>query len=134
MKVSIFSGINGDLGGVLVYVSGYSSLADLCLCDAFLVAPHDSEDTESPRVHFCTTVANDADYEFLPAVLAPGLTPVPLTQMCNVFDYTVHRSREEFFVLVVHGHNNEEHGTARRIVMDLSESEPIVLEIVGAAE
>ena len=53
--------------------------------------------------------------------------------MRNVSDDTMHGSREEFFVLVIHRHNDEEFGTAGRVVMDLSEGEPIILEIVGIA-
>jgi hypothetical protein len=126
-------GSDGYLGSVLIYVSGYSPLANLqvCLCDTFLVASHGSDDTQRPGVHICATVADNANYNFLPAFLTPGLNPVPLTQMSKVFDDTMHRSREEFFVLVVHRHNNQEFGTVRRIPMDLPESEPIVLKIVG---
>jgi hypothetical protein len=49
---SIFEGrSDGDLGGVLVDMSSHLSLADLGLCNAFLVASHGSDDTERPGVH-----------------------------------------------------------------------------------
>jgi hypothetical protein len=53
--------------------------------------------------------------------------------VCDVFDDTVHRSGEQLVVLVVHGHDNEEFGTSSRFVMDLSEGEAVILEIVGIA-
>jgi hypothetical protein len=54
--------------------------------------------TERPGVHLCATVADDANYNFLPAFLTPG----PAYTDGQDFDDTMHRSREEFFVLVVH--------------------------------
>jgi len=61
------------------------------------------------------------------------LSPVPLAEMCNVFDDTMHRLGQEFFVLVVHDHDDEEFSMARRIVTDLSEGETVILEIIGIA-
>jgi hypothetical protein len=83
-------GSHGDLGGVLVDVGGYIFLADLGLCDAVLVTPHGSDDTEGPRIHLCATVAHDANDNLLPAIPTPSLAPVSLAQVCNVFDDTVH--------------------------------------------
>ena len=54
--------------------------------------------------------------------------------MSDVFDdAAMHGSGEELLVFVVHGHDDEELGTAWRVVVDLAESEAVVLEIVGIA-
>ena len=52
----------------------------------------------------------------------------------QLFDEIIDGSGKKFFVLVVHGHDGEEFSTPRRIVMDPSDDESIILGNVGVAE
>ena len=108
-------------------------LSDLGLRYTLLVRAHRGDDAQSARVDLPSAITNNTDYDFLPAILTPGLTPVPFTEMGDVFDDTMHSAAEEFLVLVVHGHDDEEFCTARGVVVDLSESEARVFEIVWVA-
>jgi len=63
----------------------------------------------------------------------PGLAPVTFTQIGQVSDDAVRGSGEEFFVFVVHGHDDEEFDTAGRVVMDLAKGESVVFEVFGVA-
>jgi hypothetical protein len=98
---------------------------------AFLVCTHSSDNAQRPRINLGPPIANDANHDLLPAVLPPSLAPVPLTQMSDVLDDAVHTSTEELFVLIVHGHNNEEFCAARGVVMYLTEGEAGVFKVVG---
>lgn len=126
-------GSDGYLNGVFVNVGCDVVCADLGLCDAFLVATHGGEDAEGSRVDFGTTVADDTNDYFFPAVFAPSFASVAFTEMGDVFYDAVHGTSEEFLVFVVHGHDNEEFGTTRRVVVDLTEGEAIVFEVVWIA-
>jgi hypothetical protein len=53
--------------------------------------------------------------------------------MRDVLDHTVHSAAEELFVLVVHGHDDEQLCTARRLVVDLAKCESRVFKVVGVA-
>jgi hypothetical protein len=48
-------------------------------CDALLICAYGCNDAEGSRVDLLTTVANDADDDLLPTILAPGLAAVSLT-------------------------------------------------------
>jgi hypothetical protein len=48
-------------------------------CDALLICAYGRNNAESSRVNLLTTVANDADDDFLPTILAPGLAAITLT-------------------------------------------------------
>jgi len=108
-------------------------LSDLGLRHALLVRAHSGDDAQSAGVDLPSAITNNTDYDFLPAFLAPGLAPVPFTKMGDVFDDTVHSAAKEILFLVVHGHDDEEFCTTRGVVVDLSESEARVFEIVGIA-
>ncbi len=112
-----------------VDVGCYVSFADFGLCDAFLVASHRGDDAESSGVDFGSTVAYDADFQ-------PSLPHILLLSHLHrwaTFLITLHGSGEELFVFVVSGHDDEEFGPTGRVVVDLAESETVVLEIVGIA-
>jgi hypothetical protein len=48
-------------------------------CDALLICAYGSNNAEGSRVNLLTTIANDADDDFLPTLLAPGLAAISLT-------------------------------------------------------
>lgn len=48
-------------------------------CDALLICAYGGNDTEGSRVNLLTTIADDADDDFLPTLLAPGLAAISLT-------------------------------------------------------
>lgn len=48
-------------------------------CDALLICAYGRNNAEGPRVNLLTTIANDADDDFLPTLLAPGLAAISLT-------------------------------------------------------
>ena len=52
---------------------------DDVMCDALLICAHGRNNAEGPRVDLLTTIADDADNDFLPTFLAPGLAAISLT-------------------------------------------------------
>jgi hypothetical protein len=44
--------------------------------DAFLISAYGRDNAESSRIDLLTTIADDADDDFLPTLLAPGLAAV----------------------------------------------------------
>jgi hypothetical protein len=90
---------------------------------AILVDSHARNDAERPAVDLRTSITHDAHDHLLPSILSPSLASIPLAQMSDVFHDTVHGSAEELLVFVVHGHDDEEFGAARRVIMDLAEGE-----------
>jgi hypothetical protein len=53
--------------------------------------------------------------------------------MRNILDNAMHRATKEFFVLVVHRHDNKKFSPTRWIVEDLAECEPFLFKVVGVA-
>jgi hypothetical protein len=53
--------------------------------------------------------------------------------MSNVLDDTMHCSTKKLFVFIVHRHYDEKFRAPRRVVVDLTESEPRVFKVVGIA-
>jgi len=58
--------------------------------DAFLIRAYGSNNTESSRVDLLTTVADDVDDHFLPAVLTSRLVGIVPTQIGNVLHDALH--------------------------------------------
>ena len=106
---------------------------DDVLRDAFLVDAHGGDDAEGARVDLGAPVADDADDDLPPAVVAPYLAAVPAAEMGDVPHDAVHGAAEELLVLVVHGHDDEELGAAGGGVVALAEGEAGALEVVGVA-
>jgi hypothetical protein len=52
---------------------------DDIMCDALLICAYGRNNAEGSRVDLLATIANDADDDFLPTLLAPGLAPISLT-------------------------------------------------------
>lgn len=82
-------------------------LVDLRFRNPLLVASHSRQHAPRAWVDLPTTVADDADYDLLPCVLAPRLRAGPTAQIRNVLEHTAHGAREEYLVLVVHGDDNK---------------------------
>ena len=106
---------------------------NLRLCHALLVRAHGRNNTQRPRIDLPSSITHNTHHDLFPPFLPPGLAAVPLAQMRNVLDHTMHGAAEELLVFVVHGHNNKEFRAARRVIVDLTEGEARVLEIVGIA-
>lgn len=111
-------------------MSGDILFSNLCLCNTFLINTHSSNYTQRPRIDLPSPIAHNTHHNFLPAIFAPCLAPLTLTQMGNIFDHTMHGTAKKLLVFVVHGHDDEKLGTARGVVHDLTEGEPVVLEVV----
>jgi hypothetical protein len=101
--------------------------------DAFLIGTDGCDDAEGSRVDLRTAVADDADDDFLPALLAPGFASVAFAQISNVLHDTVHGPCKEAVVLIIHGHDDEQLRSTGRVIVDLTERESIVLEVVRVA-
>lgn len=92
-------------------------------------AAYERKNLKSPLVHFVATVRYDADDDLLPSFGSPHLRPVAATQVGDILDDAtyarityqnasekvetrsdsrVHRPTEQHFVLVVHGHHDEQ--------------------------
>jgi len=108
-------------------------LPNLRLCHTLLIRAHRRNHTQRPRVDLASPIANNTHHHLLPPVLTPRLASVPLTQMRNVLDHTVHRPAKKFLVFVVHGHYDKQLRAARRVVVHLTESEARVFEIIRIA-
>lgn len=100
------------------------------LRNPILIRPHRRHHTKCPRINLLPPIAHHTHHDLLPPVLAPRLTPVPLTQMRDILHHAVHSAREQPVVLVVHRHDDEEFGAARGVVVDLTEGEAGVFEVV----
>ena len=70
--------VRRTLSGILVYVRNDGLPIDDVGRDAFLISAYGRDDAKSSRVNLLTTIANDANDDFLPALLAPGLAAVAL--------------------------------------------------------
>lgn len=106
---------------------------NLCLRHALLVRAHRRNDTQCPRIDLASSITHNTHHHLFPPVLTPRFASVPLTQMRDILDHTMHSPAEQFLVFVVHGHDDEELRAARRIVVHLTESEARVFEIVRIA-
>ena len=98
--------------------------------NAFLIRAYGRDHAKGTRVDLLPTVSDDADHHFLPTVFTPGLAAIPLTQISNVLHDTMHRPRKQAVILVVHGHDDEQLRSTRRIIMHLTEGEAIILKVV----
>ena len=108
-------------------------LPNLRLCRTFLIRTHRRNHTQRPRIDLAPSVTHNTHHHLLPPIFTPRLASVPLTQMRNVLDHTMHRPAEQFLIFVVHGHDDEQLRAARRVVMHLTESEARVFEIIRVA-
>ena len=119
------------LGRILIDVSGHRLSVDGILGDSFLIDTHGSNCTQCTRVDFGTPIGNDAHDDLLPSILTPSLTPISFAQVDDVLHNTVHGPSEELLVFVVHGENDEQFRSPGRVVQDLTQGEPGVLEFIG---
>jgi hypothetical protein len=84
-----------------------------------------TEYVKSAFVDFGSTIGDHAHDDFLPAIWAPRLRPVPGTKMCNILDdaskrmnigstsmtdpiLRIHCLSEQDFVFVVHRHDDKQ--------------------------
>jgi len=107
--------------------------ANLCLRHALLVDTHGSNDAQRPHIDLSSAITHNTHDDFLPPFLAPSFAPLPLTQMGNILDDSIHSTTEELLVFVVHGHENEELRAAWGVVHDLTEGEAGSFEAVRVA-
>jgi hypothetical protein len=70
--------VRRTLSGVLVYMRNDGLPIDDVSRDAFLISAYGRDHAEGSRVDLLTAVANDADDDFLPTLLSPGLATVAL--------------------------------------------------------
>ena len=121
------------LSGIFINMRRHILLPNLRLRHTLLIRAHRRNHTQRPRIDLAPPITNNTHHHLFPPVLTPRLAAVPLTQMRNVLDHTVHRPAEQLLVFVVHGQDDEQLRAARRVVVHLTESEPRVLEVVRIA-
>ena len=63
---------------------------DISHDDALLIRTYGRNNTKSSRVDLPTTVADDVDDHFLPAVFTPRLAGIVITQIGNVLHDSLH--------------------------------------------
>lgn len=68
--------VRRTLSGILVYMRSDRLPIDDVSRNTFLICAYGRDNTEGSRVDLLTTIANNADDDFLPTVLAPGLAAV----------------------------------------------------------
>ncbi len=71
--------VRRTLSGILVYMRSDGLPIDDVTRDAFLICANGCDNAESSRVDLLAPIANDADNDFLPTVLAPSLATISLT-------------------------------------------------------
>jgi hypothetical protein len=118
---------------ILINMSRHLFLINLILRNPILICSHSSNNTQGPTINLAPPIADNTNHNLLPPFLSPRLTLIPRTQMRNILDNAMHRATKEFFVLVVHRHDDKELGPARRIVEDLTEREAFLFKVVGIA-
>ena len=74
--------------------------------DVPLIRAYGRNYADSSRVHLPTTIADDVEDSFLPAVLTSRLVAI-VTQMGNIFHDALHNPCKRAAVLVIHGHGDE---------------------------
>jgi hypothetical protein len=121
------------LSGIFINMRRHILLPNLRLRHALLIRAHRRNHTQRPRVDLAPSITHNTHHHLFPPVLTPRLASVPLTQMRNILDHTVHRPAEQLLVFVVHGHDDEQLRATRRVVVHLTESEARVFEIIGIA-
>jgi hypothetical protein len=85
----------------------------LFLGDALLVDAHGRKKRTRALVDLCAAVADDADDNLLPRVLAPRLAVGAGVHELDVLDDANHGARKQLVFLVVHGDDNEQLRRAR---------------------
>ena len=80
-----------------------------------------------------TPITDDTNHNFLPCIFTPCLTPVPLTQVGNVFHNTLHRTAKQLLVFVAHRHDNKQFRASWWVIMDLPQRKPSVFNVIGIA-
>ena len=101
--------------------------------DALLVRADSRDGAQRARVDLLAAVADDTDDHLLPSLLAPSLAAIALAEIGDVLHDAVHRARKERVVLIVHRHDDEQFGPARRVIVYLAQREAVVLEVVRIA-
>jgi len=114
-------------------MSRHTLLPNLRLRHALLIHAHRRNHTQRPRIDHAPSITHNTHYHLLPRICTPGLAAVPLTQMRDILDNTVHSPAEEFLVFVVHGDDDEQLCSARGVVVHLTESEARAFKVVGVA-
>ena len=99
--------------------------------DSVLVDAHCGEGVERSRVHFSTTVRDDADYYFGPAIFTPGSGFAAGAEMSYVAHDAVHRPGEINLVFVVHRYTDEQLCFSCRSSDILTEFVPFEDKVVG---
>ena len=76
--------VRRTLSGILVYMRNDGLPTDDVGRDTFLICAYGRDNAEGSRVNLLTTIINDADDDFFPTVVAPGLAAVALVYISNV--------------------------------------------------
>ena len=74
--------------------------------DVPLIRAYGRNNADSSRVYLPTTIADDVEDNFLPAVLTSCRVAI-VTQMGNAFHDALHNPCKWAVVLVIHGHGDE---------------------------
>ena len=100
--------VKTDLRGILVYVGGDLSLVDEVLGDAILIDAHGRQSIQGPCMDLTSAIRDDTDDDLLPTIFAPGARFRSGTEMRDVLHDRMHGSSKVQFVLIVHGHADEQ--------------------------
>ena len=128
-----FLDVQSHLGGVLVNMSSDILSVDGLLGNSILVATHGGEDSTSPGVDLATTIADDANDDLLPSLLAPRLAAISAIHVLDILDDTHHCSRKQLVFFVVHGNYDEQLSVAGLREQPLAQRETLSIEIRGIA-
>ena len=101
--------------------------------DAILVCANSSNSAQRARVDLLPTVTDDTYDDLLPSVPSPNLATIALTEISDVLHDAVHGAREERVILIIHSHDDEELRPAGRVIVHLSQREPVVLKVIRVA-
>lgn len=121
--------LQADLRSVLVDVSCHILTVHLLLRNSVLVHAQTSQHGPGTRVNLGAPVADDADDDLLPRLLAPRLAVCSRAHVLDVFEHANHGPGEEKLVFIVHSHCNKELSMPRLCKKFLTQGEALVVEI-----
>jgi hypothetical protein len=104
-------------------------VVNLFLGDALLVDAHGRKKRARALVDLCAAVADDADDNLLPRVLAPRLAVGAGVHELDVLDDANHGARKQLVLLVVHGDDDEQLRRARLGEELLAQGEALGVEL-----
>ena len=92
-KASDSQSVIRTLSSILVYMRGHGLTVGDVRRNVFLIRAYGFDDSKRTRVDLLTTVADDADHNFLPTVFISRPAAIPLAQISTVLHDATHRPR-----------------------------------------